>query len=58
MFGQFSHEIWLNIPRSLFYFEKRCSIMMCGVLIEWTQTPYMYALNRGDYGKVGITKGY
>jgi hypothetical protein len=36
MFGQFSRAIWLNFPWSLFYFEKRCGIMMCDVLLEWT----------------------
>jgi hypothetical protein len=36
MFGKFAHAIWLNFPWSLFSFEKRCGIMMCGVLLEWT----------------------
>jgi hypothetical protein len=36
MFGQISYVIWLNFPLSLFYFEKRCGEMMCGVLLEWT----------------------
>jgi hypothetical protein len=36
MFGQFSHTIWLNFAWSLFYFEKRCGKLMCGVLLEWT----------------------
>jgi hypothetical protein len=35
-FGQLSHTIWLNFPWSLYYFEKRCGILMCGVLLEWT----------------------
>jgi hypothetical protein len=58
MFGELSHEIWLNIPLSLFYFEKQYSIMMCGVLLEWTKTFSRYDLNKWDYGKLGITKGY
>jgi hypothetical protein len=33
---QISYVIWLNSPWSLFYFEKRCGIMMCDVLLEWT----------------------
>jgi hypothetical protein len=58
MFGQISQAIWINFPWSLFYFEKRCGKMMCGVLLEWTQTSSRYALNRGDYRKPRITKGH
>jgi hypothetical protein len=58
MFGPFSNEIWLNILGSLFYFEKRCSIMKCGVLLEWIHTLSKYRLNRGDYGKLGIKKDH
>jgi predicted transcriptional regulator len=28
--------IGLNFPWSLFYFEKRCGKLMCGVFLEWT----------------------
>jgi hypothetical protein len=32
--------------------------MMCGVLLEWTQIPSRYALNRGDFRYFAITKGH
>jgi hypothetical protein len=32
--------------------------MKYGALLDWTQTSSRYALNRGDYEKLGITKGH
>jgi hypothetical protein len=58
MFGQFTHAIWLNFPWSLFYFEKGFGILMCGVFLEWTKTPFRYTLNIRDYRKPSITKGH